>query len=101
MNKPMRHAVTTGIATLGVGGALLAGAGPATAAAPQHGGHSARPAATPAGHRHHGRTPVSRQRIDPWVLDQIRQFDPTAARRLAVYDPWVKDQIAQFAGQSG
>jgi hypothetical protein len=32
-------------------------------------------------------------------MDQLRMFDPAAARRIAVYDPWVKDQLAQFAGQ--
>ncbi|MYR41413.1 hypothetical protein [Streptomyces sp. SID5910] len=101
MNKPMRHVVTTGIAAVGIGGALLAGAGSATAAPPQHRGHSARPAAAPAGHHHHSRRSGSHQRVDPWVMGQIRQFDPAAAQRLAVYDPWVKDQLAQFAGQTG
>ncbi|MER7717584.1 hypothetical protein ABTX99_11630 [Streptomyces flaveolus] len=99
MNKPMRHAVTTGIAAIGVGGALLAGAGSATAAAPQHRGHADRPATVTAGH-HHARRSASHQRIDPWVMDQLRMFDPAAARRIAVYDPWVKDQLAQFAGQA-
>ncbi|WP_077800818.1 hypothetical protein [Streptomyces sp. JHA26] len=101
MNKPMRHVVATGIAAVGVGGALLAGAAPATAAPAQDRGHSARPAATTAGHHPHTRGSASHRHIDPWVMDQIRQFDPAAARRIAVYDPWVKDQLAQFAGRTG
>ncbi|MER6848763.1 hypothetical protein AB0A81_29150 [Streptomyces flaveolus] len=98
MNKPMRHVVTTGIAAVGVGGALLAGAGSATAT-PQHRGHTDRPATVTAG-RHHARSSALHQRTDPWVMDQLRRFDPAAARRIAVYDPWVKDQLAQFAGQA-
>jgi hypothetical protein len=100
MNKPMRHVVTTGIAAIGVGGALLAGAGSATAAPAQHSGHTDRPAAVAAGHHHHTQRSASHQRIDPWVMDQLRLFDPAAAQRIAVYDPWVKDQLAQFAGQA-
>ncbi|MGV9291272.1 hypothetical protein [Streptomyces sp. NPDC003719] len=100
MNKPMRHVVTTGIAAMGIGGALLAGGGPAAAAAPHHRGHSDRPATATAGPQHAQRS-ASHRRVDPWVMDQLRQFDPAAAHRLAVYDPWVKDQLAQFAGQAG
>ncbi|MEU9591551.1 hypothetical protein AB0D84_17760 [Streptomyces sp. NPDC048193] len=99
MNKPMRHALTTGIAAMGVGGAVLAGAGPATAATPQHSRHPDRPAAATARH-HHAQRPASHRRVDPWVMDQLRLFDPAAAQRIAVYDPWVKDQLAQFAGQT-
>ncbi|GAA2597541.1 MULTISPECIES: hypothetical protein [Streptomyces] len=99
MNKPMRHLRITGMVAAAVGGALLVGGGPAMAASPQQpGGHTDRPATvtTSAPQAH---SPASHRRVDPWVLDQLRQFDPAAAQRLAVYDPWVKDQLTQFAAQ--
>ncbi|MFJ8542473.1 hypothetical protein ACIRFH_10745 [Streptomyces sp. NPDC093586] len=98
MNKLVQHVTTTGLAAVAVGGVLLAGGEPAMAAPPQHSGHSGHPAAVTA-ERHPARRPASHQRVDPWVMGQLRMFDPAAAHRLAVYDPWVKDQLTRFAGQ--
>nr|BFD87558.1 hypothetical protein StreXyl84_69590 [Streptomyces sp. Xyl84] len=100
MNKLMRHLTTTGIAAVAAGGALLAGGGSAVAAtAPQHSARAHCPPALAAGHGPSRRSPAH-QYIDPWVLDQLRVFDPAAARRITVFDPWVRDQLAQFEGQA-
>ncbi|MEW2291215.1 hypothetical protein ABZ719_00705 [Streptomyces sp. NPDC006743] len=100
MNKLMRHLTTTGIAAVAAGGALLAGGGSAVAATtPQHGGRAHCPPAVAAGHGVSRRSPAH-QHIDPWVLDQLRVFDPAAARRITVFDPWVRGQLAQFEGQA-
>ncbi|TWV55898.1 hypothetical protein FRZ03_05895 [Streptomyces misionensis] len=93
MIKLIRHAGAVGASAALVGGALLAGAGSASAA-PQHApGTGARAATAPStsvcSRRHH--------RLDPWIEGQLAQFDPAAKRKLAVYDPWIKDQLARYA----
>ncbi|MYU07064.1 hypothetical protein GTY81_24970 [Streptomyces sp. SID8366] len=99
MIKLARHAGTVGASAALVGGALLATAGTATAA-PQSTAHlpartTASQTAVPGGTAHRGG-----HRLDPWIEGQLAQFDPAAARRLAVFDPWVKDQLARYAPAS-
>ncbi|QLJ02248.1 hypothetical protein HZZ00_15230 [Streptomyces sp. NEAU-sy36] len=93
MIKLIRHAGAVGASAALVGGALLAGAGSASAT-PQHapgtGTRSAAVRATSVCSRQH-------HRLDPWIEGQLARFDPAAKRKLAVYDPWVKDQLALYA----
>ncbi|MFG2266512.1 hypothetical protein [Streptomyces sp. NPDC048720] len=95
MSKLIRRCAVTGVSAFAAVGALVAVGGPASAATattPQ-----ASPASAHATAGHHPSQPSAGHRhIDSWVAGQIAQFDPAAARRLAVYDPWVKDQLAQF-----
>ncbi|MFI8951437.1 hypothetical protein ACIGO6_33630 [Streptomyces sp. NPDC053750] len=95
MKNLTRHLAATGIAAVTAGSALLAGGGSATAAG-QPAPHTGTRAATAAGHHGSQRAPAHRH-VDPWVMDQLRMFEPAAAQRIEAYDPWIKDQLAQFA----
>ncbi|MEV7794315.1 hypothetical protein [Streptomyces sp. NPDC087512] len=97
MKNMTRNLAATGVAAVTATSALLAGTGPA-AAAGQHVHRTGSRAAAAAAH-HPSPRPAPHRRVDPWVMDQLRVFDPAAAHRLAVYDPWVKDQLAWLAGQ--
>ncbi|MFF8592406.1 hypothetical protein ACF061_13330 [Streptomyces sp. NPDC015220] len=104
MKKLMRRAATTGVSAAIVTGALLSAGGTAVAVPSQAPAHTtARTPVSGAVHRfspHHGAAAHHRaahRRTDPWVAGQLAWFEPSAARRAAVYDPWVKDQIALFA----
>jgi hypothetical protein len=97
MKKLMRRIATAGASAVVVGGALFATGGSAMAATPQTPVHaSARTTAVNTGHRC-SQYRTAHQRINPWVADQVAMFDPSAAKRLAMFDPWIKDQLALFA----
>ncbi|MFB7597371.1 hypothetical protein [Streptomyces sp. NPDC056160] len=95
MNKLMRHITTASITAVAVGGTLLAGGGAAVAATPQHSGRPGHPAPVAARHEPAPRA-AAHHRLDPWIMDQLRLFEPAVARRIAVYEPWVQDQLAWF-----
>ena len=93
MIKLIRHTAVVGASAALVGGALLTGAGSASAVpeyAPAAAARSAAAQATSVCSRQH-------HRLDPWIEGQLARFDPAAQRKLAIYDPWVKDQLALYA----
>ncbi|MER6982752.1 hypothetical protein [Streptomyces carpinensis] len=96
MKKLMRLVATLGVSATVAGGALLATSGSATAATAQTVRHvHTQTAAASTGHcgtQGHG----AHRGPDPWIMDQLKMFEPAAAKRVAVFDPWVKDQLAMF-----
>ena len=94
MSKLIRRCAVTGVSAVAAVGALVAVGSPASATTtPQASPASAQAVAA---EHHLSRPSAGHRQIDPWVAGQLAQFDPAAARRLAIYDPWVKDQLAQF-----